>query len=94
MKTVSLEKIIQLTRDDTDVCQMLLEFPGVEILTHSLSQVQTSQMKAEYPSVFSELPKEAFCVNVISTEMVPPKGYKKIRIYYSNGGKIIKKIMA
>jgi len=91
--TVSLEKIIQLTREDPDVQQLLIKYEA-EILTHPLSLAQTTRMKAEYPTVFSELTKEAFCVNVISTEMVPPKGYRKIRLYYSSDGILLKKIIA
>ena len=93
MKTVSLEKIIQLTREDPTVQRLITEFPEFEILTHPLSPAQTTRMKAEYPAVFSELTEEAFCVNVLSTKMVLPKGYKKIRLYFSTEGKIIKKIL-
>ncbi|MHA1745678.1 MAG: hypothetical protein ACTSWW_06745 [Promethearchaeota archaeon] len=94
MKTVSLEKIIALARKDPAVQQLIADFPDAEILTHSLSEAQTTQMKAEYPTVFSELTKEAFCVNVISTEMVLPKGYRKIRFYFSSDGVLLKKIIA
>ena len=92
-----LEKIIQLTRADSDVHQLLLEFPEAEILIRSLSEAQTTQLKAEYPTVFSELTSEAFCVNVISPEMVDKEGgagYRKIRVYFSREGEIIKKILA
>ena len=94
MKTVSLKKIIALTRDDSDVQQLIADFPDAEILTHSLSEAQTTRMKAEYPTVFLKLTMGAFCVNVISTEMVLPKGYRKIRFYFSSNGVLLKKIIA
>ena len=94
MAKVTLEKIIQLSRDDRDVHQLLGEFPEAEILTHYLSPAKTTQLKKEYPAVFAELPEEAFCVNIISSEMVPPKGYRKIRLYFSSEGVLCKKILA
>ena len=93
---VSPEKIVQLARNQPDVRRLLKDFPRAEILAQAMSSTHTSLLKEEYPEVFKGLSAEGFCVNVISPEMDgrDGRGYQKIRLYFLEKGRILKKILA
>jgi hypothetical protein len=83
--------LIQKIRQDPSVHQLQLVDPEAEIYINLLDERKILQIEQEYPGFFPEHHDFIYSVNVISSQMWKGMGYKKIRLYYSLSGDLLKR---
>ena len=80
-------------RQDASVNQLIAEDSDTEIYIQHMDTQDIAQIRQEYPKLLpsGENLMELVSVNVISSKMKGNLGYKKIRLYMTPTGEIIKK---
>ena len=97
MMTVSTtSEVYEILKDDDSIHTLLDRDPDSEIVVHKLEGKILEQLRVDFPELFNSLstpPDFIFSVNGISSRMFDGKSYLKIKIYVSDEGTILKKIV-
>ena len=91
LSEINESELIRKIRQDSSVIQLQKLDPSSEIYITRLDELKIKQIELEYPGFFSTQHQEIFSVNIISSKMWKGLGYKKIRLYYTSFGELLKK---